>query len=140
MGWKWEAVCRACNKEFWASWGHSRRNWELRCEDCGERSGFGRSSTGPGPPPDSLHPTHAAEDQAFTELPEDAPGRDLLPRTIDLVRMTAEWADWQQRAEAWFKVRCKCGGRYTFDAPERCPKCRSTDLFPKEGGFWWYTA
>ena len=23
---------------------------------------------------------------------------------------------------------CQCGGSYRFDAPPRCPKCRSTDL------------
>lgn len=23
---------------------------------------------------------------------------------------------------------CPCGGKYTFDAPPRCPKCRSTDI------------
>ncbi len=25
---------------------------------------------------------------------------------------------------------CKCGGHYKFDAPTRCPKCKSTDLRP----------
>jgi hypothetical protein len=23
---------------------------------------------------------------------------------------------------------CQCGGSYRFDAPPRCPKCRSTEL------------
>jgi Zn finger protein HypA/HybF involved in hydrogenase expression len=28
--------------------------------------------------------------------------------------------------------KCKCGGKYVFDAPPRCPKCHSTNI--KEGG------
>jgi predicted Zn-ribbon and HTH transcriptional regulator len=24
--------------------------------------------------------------------------------------------------------KCRCGGRYLFNAPPRCPKCRSTDV------------
>jgi hypothetical protein len=28
---------------------------------------------------------------------------------------------------------CECGGRLSFDAPPRCPDCRSTDLEPIEG-------
>ena len=29
--------------------------------------------------------------------------------------------------EAGVEGKCGCGGRFTFDAPPRCPKCRSTD-------------
>lgn len=27
----------------------------------------------------------------------------------------------------------RCGGRFRFDAPPRCPKCRSTDVACDEG-------
>jgi hypothetical protein len=27
-----------------------------------------------------------------------------------------------------FAGKCKCGGKYTFDAPPRCPKCQSTRI------------
>lgn len=29
--------------------------------------------------------------------------------------------------------RCGCGGKFSEDAPPRCPQCRSTDLEPQEG-------
>lgn len=37
---------------------------------------------------------------------------------------------YNQQVEA-FAGKCKCGGRFLFDAPLRCPKCRSTNI--KEG-------
>jgi predicted Zn-ribbon and HTH transcriptional regulator len=30
---------------------------------------------------------------------------------------------------------CGCGGRFTEDAPPRCPSCRSTELEPDPNGF-----
>ena len=27
-----------------------------------------------------------------------------------------------------FAGKCRCGGKFTFDAPPRCPKCRSTEF------------
>jgi hypothetical protein len=32
-----------------------------------------------------------------------------------------------------FAGRCCCGARFTFDAPPRCPKCRSTRLGEGDG-------
>lgn len=31
-------------------------------------------------------------------------------------------------------ARCTCGGQYRFDAPPRCPKCRSAGLTQNPGG------
>lgn len=30
---------------------------------------------------------------------------------------------------------CECGGRFTLEAPPRCPKCRSTDLERDPSGY-----
>lgn len=30
---------------------------------------------------------------------------------------------------------CKCGGRFTSEAPPRCPQCRSTDLERDPSGY-----
>lgn len=38
-----------------------------------------------------------------------------------------------------FSGKCECGGNYSFDAPQRCPNCRSTESeFDPEGGFEMY--
>ena len=34
--------------------------------------------------------------------------------------------------------QCKCGGHYRFNAPARCPKCKSDDLEETDGMFICY--
>ena len=140
MAWKWQAVCRSCGHEFWALCGQAPRKWTLRCEVCGQDTSAATPDNPTVPPaPAEVHPSLAAERQALEELPLSASPEVVLNRAMGLYHLSDEWIKFHNAVESWFgSVRCHCGGRYLFDAPERCPKCRSVEHQPKEGAFFWH--
>lgn len=79
------------------------QSWIARCRACGRES---RVSTGDGM---AFRLLHCAACGRERELPRDYPG---LP----------------QGASTGSVPGCACGGRFSAEAPPRCPECRSADL------------
>ncbi len=112
MGARFDALCRACGHAFAASEGGGRRFEVVRCDACGGARTVGHEA-----------------------VPEALAG---LKRKLDL----AKAIDSEEEALAAFDRAteefhsavevlaggCGCGGRYRFDAPLRCPRCRSTAI------------
>jgi hypothetical protein len=121
MAWMWRAICNRCETRFDAAWGHSRRGYCFRCAECGRPHGVPKDEVEE--PPGSNFDLS----QVVAEV-EPKPKRTLEELLDELVNRppSPEWLAWQQRVEATLPA-CACGGRYRFNAPSRCPKCRSDD-------------
>ncbi len=118
MGMTYQAKCNACGSEFPVDDGGGFSFHMLRCDTCGATKSIGFDKLG------DLHLRYlkglsgpycvasADHDRAVRENFESEPiGREQYHAAV----------------EKKFR-RCKCGGRYRFDAPPRCPDCRSTDI------------
>jgi len=112
MGSLFDATCRECGTVFQASHGHGRRFQELRCDACGEARLI-------------RHDEIAGPLRRFRRAGEVAGDIDDMEegdRAFERAR-----SEFEGEVEA-FAGECSCGGRFCYDAPLRCPSCRSTDL------------
>ncbi len=118
MGVTRHATCNACGSEFTFDQDGGFCFHLLRCDTCGIPKSIGFEKLG------DLHKRYlkglsgpycvasADHDQAVRESYEGEPiGQEEYHTAI----------------EKKFRT-CKCGGRYRFDAPPRCPTCRSPDI------------
>jgi hypothetical protein len=124
MAWMWRAICNRCETRFDAAWGHTRRGFCLRCAECGRPLGVPKDEVEE-PPGSNVQLSQLVAEVEATPKP---PKRSLGELVEELVARgpSPEWIAWQQRVEAT-PPACACGGRYRFDAPSRCPQCRSAD-------------
>ena len=117
MGSATSYICKSCGTRFMARDGGGFFFDLLHCDACGATKSIGHGELGdvhlgfvkglPGP----YAVARAGMDR---KIQAEYPGRAL---TRD---------EYHAAAEA--KVGgCECGGRFTYDAPARCPGCRSTD-------------
>ena len=116
MGCRFEARCLDCGRRFMVDSGGGFRFHLLHCDTCGKTKSVRFEELGlihlrylkglPGPycVASSEHDRYVQEHLDLEPLPED---------------------DYQREVEA-VAGNCRCGGRFSFDAPARCPRCRST--------------
>ena len=114
MGQAFQAVCGSCQHTFPASEGGGFSFDALRCDRCGDDTAVAHKDVW-----DSYLAMLKGGNYALPE-PDGADGRTYPgePITHDEYRHRVE-----EKAGA-----CPCGGRFTFDAPMRCPVCRSPDV------------
>ena len=110
-------ICRACGTGFMARDGGGFMFDLLHCDACGATTsvshrelgdihlGFVKGLSGP------YAVARAAMDR---RIQAEYPGAPLT------------WGEYHAAAEATLEA-CECGGRFTYDAPARCPGCRSTE-------------
>ena len=112
MGYGFEARCLDCDTKFMVREGTGMFAYILRCEKCGEETGFAFRD-------------HEALFRKYADL---LPGpycvanfdnKEYDPETQAVIN------DFRQIVES-IAGKCKCGGNYTFFALHRCPKCYST--------------
>ena len=118
MGHRFKATCNGCGSEFEGSDGGGFFFHLLRCDRCGEGRAIGFEEIGE-PHLQYLKglggPYCGASSEADEIVRETYPGE---PITEEQYHQAVE----RQAGN------CDCGGRFVFDAPVRCPKCRSTDI------------
>ena len=124
-------ICRACGTRFTVQSGGGFFFDLLHCDTCGRTQNVGHQDLGdihlrfvkglPGP----YAVSRGAMDR---RIQQEYPGEPLTR------------AEYHTAVEATFEP-CPCGGRFRYDAPPRCPSCRSTgeqwDADP-EGGYMLY--
>ncbi len=108
--------CRGCRKKFGVQSGGGFFFDLLHCDTCGTARSVGHQELGdihlgfvkglPGP----YAVSRAAMDE---QIKAEYPGEPLSRH------------QYHAAAEATLEP-CDCGGRFRYDAPARCPKCRST--------------
>jgi hypothetical protein len=109
-------ICSACGSRFRISTGGGFFFDLLHCDRCGQAKSVGHEELGdihlgyvkglPGPYAVSRMELDSRIKQEFTG--------PVLSRQ-----------EYRQAAEATLGP-CRCGGRFRYDAPARCPSCRST--------------
>lgn len=118
MGEERRAICNACRHRFSMNIGGGFRFHLLRCDRCGAEKAIGFDSLG------DIHlrylkglqgPYSVATADYDREVQRNYPG-EPLPE-----------GDYESKVEE-FAGKCGCGGEYKFNAPPRCPKCKSSDL------------
>ena len=117
MGSATSYICRTCGTHFMARDGGGFMFDLLHCDTCGATKSVSHEELGdihlgfvkglPGP----YAMARAAMDR---RIQAEYPGRPLTR------------AEYRSAAEARVN-QCDCGGDYRYDAPARCPGCRSTD-------------
>lgn len=118
MGQIFRTACLECGERFEMSRGGGFRFHQLGCDTCGKTTTVGFVALG------DLHRRYVkglsgpyclatAEDD---ERVQEEPG--IKPISTE---------EYHRQVEG-MAGKCVCGGRFTFAAPPRCPKCRSTRL------------
>ena len=110
-------ICRACGTHFTVRGGGGFRFDELHCDACGADRAVGHAELG------DIHlrfvkglsvPYAVSRRESDARIQRDYPGEPL-----------SEGA-YHAAVEATLEP-CVCGGRFRYDAPPRCPGCRSTE-------------
>ena len=110
-------TCRTCGAHFMAKEGGGFFFDLLHCDTCGRTRSVGHQDLG------DIHlayvkglpgPYAVARTKTDRRIQQEYPGKSL---TRD---------QYHAAAQATLEL-CACGGRFTYDAPARCPGCRSTD-------------
>lgn len=118
MGQAFQAVCGSCGHTFSASEGGGFNFEALRCDQCGTDTEIEY---------EAIWDTYLARLKGLKPLMTEPNGADWRtypgePITEDEYRLRVEVA----------AGACPCGGRFTLDAPLRCPACRS-ELVTNDG-------
>lgn len=121
-------LCRTCGTRFQVRTGGGFHFDLLHCDTCGKAKNIGHHELG------EIHlrfvkglpgPYAVARSAMDRRIQREYPGE---PLTRD---------EYAAAAEATLEP-CTCGGRFRYDAPARCPGCRSTsklwDRDPKASG------
>ncbi len=116
-------VCKACGTRFSVRHGGGFFFDLLYCEDCGKARSVGHQDLG------DIHlrfvkglnhPYAVARAEMDRRIQLEYPGEPL------------DRAEYHVAAEGTLEP-CPCGGRFRYDAPPRCPDCRSTsELWDKD--------
>lgn len=127
MGVLRKAKCRKCNKSFEVHDGGGFIFHMLRCDTCGKEKQVLFNKLG------DLHFRYL--------MGLNMPYSMVTPPIDDFIRNTYPGkllSENEYHRLVSEKVgKCRCGGNYTFDAPFRCPKCRSTEI-DDLGGIYLY--
>ena len=118
MGTSYSAICNDCGAKFQANEGGGFTFHLLKCSKCGSDKSVGF---------DSLGDTHKKYVKGLSvpystfSSKEDENIRKNYPGEP----ITAE--EYHKKIEN-LAGTCKCGGQYKFDAPSRCPNCKSANI------------
>ena len=123
MGHTQFAKCRECGAEFEIRHGGGFDFHLLRCDRCGKTRSIGFDKLG------ELHLRYLKD----LKVPYSSVTREF-DRTVqqDYHGKPISEAEYHKEIER-LQRKCRCGGRYLFEAPPRCPKCQSTNI--EEGEF-----
>jgi hypothetical protein len=118
MGHQMNAQCCECGNTFTVDNGGGFLFHLLRCDKCGKAKSIGFDRLG------ELHLRYL----------KGLAGPDCIASS-EHDKYIREHADMEPISKVEYHKgvetiagRCQCRGRYTFDAPPRCPKCRSTEF------------
>ena len=109
-------ICEACGTTFGVRDGGGLFFDMLHCDTCGKAQGVRHRDL------DDIHlrfvkgldhPYAVARMEMDRRIQQEYPGEPVSRR------------DYHAAAEATLDL-CPCGGRFSYDAPARCPNCRST--------------
>lgn len=124
MGRAFQAVCGSCHQTFPASEGGGFSFESLRCDRCGNDIAVEHQD---------IWNTYLAMLKGLQPVMPEPDGADDL----DIFGMQPLWRtypgepitvdEYRHRVEAQAGT-CPCGGRFTFDAPLRCPVCHSESV------------
>ena len=118
MGHTTTTKCLNCGNKFFVDHGGGFTFHLLRCDKCGKAKSIGFDKLG------DLHVRYV----------KGLPGPYCIAsaqhdRAIQKNASVKPISEKEYHKGAEVKAgKCRCGGRYRFDAPPRCPKCRSTKL------------
>ena len=124
MGSRYSVTCQECNHSFMVSDGGGFFFHLLHCDRCGKNKSVQFESLG------ELH---------LRFLKGLIGPYSIVSKKYD-EQIQAEYAGEPiSESEYHFQIEnnldsCRCGGRFKFDAPQRCPKCRSTKLLADKNG------
>ncbi|GBE66123.1 hypothetical protein MFM001_25850 [Mycobacterium sp. MFM001] len=112
------AQCLDCGKSFTVSSGGGFFFHLLRCEECGKTRAIGFDELG------DLHLRYL-KGSTMPHSVASAKHDELVREYVDVepISATQYWAGVEALAG-----HCECGGNITFDAPARCPACRSLQI------------
>ena len=109
-------ICRTCGTHFMARSGGGFYFDLLHCDACGATQSVSHQDLG----------------EIHLGFVKGLPGPYAVARAATDRRIQAEYpgepltrGEYHAAAEATLDA-CECGGRFTYDAPARCPGCRST--------------
>jgi hypothetical protein len=118
MGHRFKATCDACQLNFEGDDGGGFFFHRLRCDCCGENSSISFDAVGE---PHLRYlkglsgPYCIASSEADETVRASYPGDPITE-------------DQYHQAVEQLTGACQCGGRFKFDAPIRCPQCRSSQV------------
>jgi hypothetical protein len=120
-------ICRPCGTAFQAQSGGGFSFDLLHCDTCGTDRAVAHRDLG------DIH----------LRFVKGLPGPYTVSRWKSDSRIQAEYpgepittAEYHAMAEASLDD-CECGGRFRYDAPSRCPQCRSTEeLWDRDPEGW----
>jgi hypothetical protein len=124
MGMEYGAICNECGHSFVVKDGGGFFFHLLRCDRCGRTKPISFDKLG------ELHGRYLKGFSAPYSMATREHDEELRAKT-DGAPLARD--DYQEAIEDTLKKH-RCGGRFRFDAPPRCPKCRSTALGPGEDG------
>ncbi|MFP4056217.1 MAG: hypothetical protein ACLF0G_05045 [Candidatus Brocadiia bacterium] len=111
-------VCQACGGRSRVREGGGRGHYLLHCESCGRATTVFR---------DQVLDAHLRYLKGLPEegraLSADYDRERVESHPGEPIPLEAYWAAIEAAAGA-----CACGGRFSLEAPPRCPNCRSADL------------
>jgi hypothetical protein len=129
MGTRYWAICNDCRHKFRVDEGGGFFCHLLKCDKCGGDKFISFDELG------DVHlgylkglsgPYCVATSEHDKYVRENYPGESLTEE------------EYHQEVEN-IAGKCKCGGRYKFNAPPRCPKCKSTNIVhDPDGELIWY--
>ena len=118
MGGTYGAICKKCGKKFEYSQGGGMAFHLLRCDKCGKEKEIGFDEIGE---PHKKYikglsvPYSGATSEWDEDIQKNYPGEPISEEEyyLEVEKMVGP---------------CNCGGDFKFDAPPRCPKCKSTEF------------
>ena len=118
MGQIVRASCLECDERFEMTSGGGFTFHLLRCDTCGRTTAISFAALG------DLHLRYL-KGLSGPYCLATAEHDERVRTNSDIVPISTE--EYHRRVEERVG-QCRCGGRYRFSAPARCPKCRATHL------------
>ena len=118
MGCEYKASCKECGKRFRVREGGGFTFHLLHCNKCGNERSIGFEKLG------EIHYRYLKGLSGPYSVATSSSDR-LIQQNFTGTPLSEE--EYQASVEN-IVGKCKCGGQFEFNAPLRCPKCKSTNL------------